>query len=159
MKSNLRESLNYFLVHVFNDILKTEELCISDKTFHNLSLREIHVIESVCEAETAAVSTGNKLCNSATSIAHALRITPGTLTTAVTSLVKKGFIYREKDEKDKRIVRIFTTELGKEAQQKHMDFHNEMVDEILSQLTDEEVSIFCRSLEKLKDFFFQKYFK
>lgn len=151
MTLNERDVINHFLVKVFNDILKTEELSISDKTFPNLSLREIHVLEAICEAE----EQGN---NNSTSIADALYVTPGTLTTSVTLLEKKGFIKRKKDEKDKRIVRIYTTDIGKEAQAKHVTFHDEMVDAILTELDDDEANVFCRALDKLDHFFYRKYF-
>ncbi len=151
MTNQERKTLNTFLVKVFNEILKTEELCISDKTFSNLSLREIHVLEAIYEAEEQQTD------NRSTTIAAALHVTPGTLSTAVALLEKKGFIKRKKDEKDKRIVRLYTTDLGKQAQEKHIAFHNEMVEDIASILTNDEATTFCRALQKLSGFFFQKY--
>ena len=72
MTSNHQE-VNQFLVQVFNEILKTEELCISNSKFTNLSLREIHIIETVCLANDKGED------NSSMAIAQALQITPGTL--------------------------------------------------------------------------------
>ena len=45
-----RAELNRFLVEVFHDILKTEELALSSSK-KELSLRELHLIEEVCRAE------------------------------------------------------------------------------------------------------------
>lgn len=145
--------LNYFLVEVFNDVLKTEELCIALGGFCNLSLKELHVIESVCREED------NRRDNSAASIAKSLRVTPGTLTIAVSLLENKGYLVRKRDDKDKRIVRIFPTELGRRADAYHATFHNEMVEDVLHALTDEEATIFIRALSRVSAFFSAKYSK
>lgn len=142
--------VNHFLVDVFNEILKTEEYCIATSEF-KLSLKEIHVIEAACKMEDEGKDTRS------TAIASALRITPGTLTTAVTLLEKKGFLVRKRDDRDKRVVRIYTTELGRRAQVRHQEFHQEMVDFIIGALSQEEAEVFARSLKKLSDFFKEKY--
>ena len=45
--NDIKVQLNYFLVKVFNDVLKTEEGCLSTGEFKDLSIREMHIIESV----------------------------------------------------------------------------------------------------------------
>jgi len=146
-------AINLFLVDVFNEILKTEETCVADSGFKNLSLREIHVIEAVCNAEN------NEGDNRATAIADTLRITAGSLTTAVTLLEKKGYLKRTRDEKDKRVVRISSTPLGRQASAKHIEFHKEMVDSILQAITPEEAVILTRALSGVTAFFRAKYRK
>lgn len=152
MTNQERDTLNHFLVEVFNEILKTEELSVSTENYSNLSLREIHILETVCKA------IKNGADNSSTAIAAALRITPGTLTTAASLLERKGFLHRKKDENDKRIVRIYATEAGEKAQAKHVEFHKELVDNILSVLDDDEAHILVRGLKKIKTFFHDKYY-
>ena len=141
-----RDAINHFLVDVFNEILKTEEVWIVNQGFANLSIREMHVIEAVCKAE-------QKQDNRATAIAEKLRITAGTLTTAVTILEKKGYLTRHKDEKDKRIVRILPTEAGRQANACHAVFHVEMVNDILNILDEEEQTILLRALGGISTFF------
>ena len=48
-------------------------------------------------------------------IAEKLRIKPPTVNVTVQRLEKAGFLYREADEKDQRISRIYLTEKGKQA--------------------------------------------
>ena len=151
MTSKEKEKLNHFLVYVFHEILKTEEKSISSKISSNLSLRDIHTLEAICLANEPGGD------NSSAAIASALHVTPGTLTTAVSSLERKGYLTRSKDPSDKRIVRITATEKGVAAQERHDAFHHEMIDGILATLTEEEAQIFCRSLEKLGTFFHEKY--
>ncbi|MDR1700764.1 MAG: MarR family transcriptional regulator [Lachnoclostridium sp.] len=159
MKSRYYEEVNHFLVKIFNDVLKIEEQHIQNLEYSNLSLREIHILETIGGAEESSGKTKNMIGNSATSIANALYVTPGTLTTAITLLVKKGFVYREKDEKDRRVIRIYLTELGRSAMDKHIEFHKKMTGEIISVLSEDEISVLCRSLEKLREFFNNKYFE
>ena len=145
-----RAALNRFLVEVFNEILKTEELCLAGE-FRDLSLRELHLIEEVC----LAVDLGRD--NRSTAIAAAQRITAGTLTIAVTQLEKKGYLERRRDDRDKRVVRIFPTEKGRAAEARHASFHDEMVSHVLETLTPEESEVFHRALGSVADFFRRKY--
>ena len=98
--NDIKVQLKYFLVKVFNDVLKTEEGCLSTGEFKDLSIREMHIIESVCRAND------NGTDNRASTIAQDQRITAGTLTTAVSLLEKKGYLFRKQDVKDKRVIRI-----------------------------------------------------
>lgn len=142
--------LNRFLVDVFNEILKTEELSLAG-AYQDLSLREFHLIEEVCRAAVEGRD------NRATAIAAAQRVTAGTLTTAVTLLEKKGYLERRRDEKDRRVVRILPTEKAFRAEARHAEFHQEMVAHVLAALTSEETEIFARALGSVADFFHRKY--
>lgn len=144
-------SLNQFLVEVFNEILKTEESCILKTGFSNLSLKELHVIEAVCSAEKKGTS-----CR-ASDIAAQLRVTAGTLTTSVSQLEKKGYLLRKKDKQDKRVVHVCSTELGRSADLRHAQFHQEMVEDVLATLTEQEVAVFIKALESVSTFFQAKY--
>lgn len=146
-----REELNRFLVEVFHDILKTEELALSSSK-KELSLRELHLIEEVCRAENQGLD------NRATAIAAAQRVTAGTLTTAVSLLERKGYLIRCRDEHDKRVVRILPTEKARQANRAHERFHEEMVENLLSFLTQEEAQVFVRALGRVSLFFREKMF-
>lgn len=141
-----KQEINRFLVDIFNEILKTEELFVS-KTFNNLSVREIHVIEAVCNVEAAGED------NCSTAIAERLKVTAGTLTTAVVQLERKGYLIRERDQKDKRIVHILPTPDGRQAQLYHMEFHKNMVDAAVDRLTEEEAEVFVKALDSIASFF------
>ena len=144
-----REELNRFLVEVFHQILKTEELALS-RSKGELSLRELHLIEEVCRAADQGLD------NRATAIAAAQQVTAGTLTTAVSLLERKGYLTRRRDVHDKRVVRIFPTEKARQANRSHERFHEEMVENLLSFLTQEEAQVFVRALGKVSLFFREK---
>ena len=141
--------INQFLVEAFNEILKAEEIALS-KGYPNLSLREMHVIEAVCQSEDEGINKANVL-------AKRLKITAGSLTTAVSLLEKKGYLKREKDESDKRIVRISSTQEGKEANEYHKEFHDEMVKEVLKNLSESEANLLIKTLGTITTFFRGKY--
>ncbi len=148
--SGYGEELNRFLVEVFNDILKTEELHATE-SFADLSLREVHLIEEVC------LAVDHQRDNRATAIAAAQRVTAGTLTTVVNQLEKKGYLVRRRDDADKRAVRLYPTEKGREANARHGEFHREMVEDIMSVLNEEEQNVFCKALAGIASFFRGKY--
>ena len=148
--NNYNDELNYFLVKVFNEILRIEESSLKIGEFKNLSIREMHVIEAVC------IANDNGTDNRATDISHALRISAGTLTTTVALLEKKGYLKRVQDTQDKRIIRLYATEKGTKANQFHQNFHKQMVANVIDTLDHSEVEILIKGLSSLKVFFDSK---
>ena len=47
MNESQREELNYFFVHVFNQILAYEEQALNGMGARDLSVKELHVLEAV----------------------------------------------------------------------------------------------------------------
>ena len=98
-------ALNEFLVGAFNEILRIEGRVLCRGPFQNLSIREVHVIEAVCQAHSQGDSRPSV-------IAPLLGITAGSLTTAVGPLIKKD-IYRE--SAGKRISGLYYSALLKKG--------------------------------------------
>ena len=138
--------LNEFLVESFNEILKVEEGALKKGKFKNLSIREMHVIEAVVKNEKQGKNTSSK-------IAKTLDITPGTLTISVNSLERKGYLLRERDIHDKRVINIYTTDSGKEVEENHAKFHENMVKEMLDFFTEEKRKILMEAVVELEKFF------
>ena len=138
------ELFHQFLSEVFGDILKREEASLAAG---DLSLREVQLIDAVCRT----VDQGGD--NRSTAIAAARQMPAGTLTCAVDLLVKKGYLTRLRDRKDRRVVRLMPTQQGRAASEQHRAFHRRIADSLLSVLTDQEASALARGLEKLTDFF------
>ena len=55
------EILNRFLVEIFNEILRTEERCITQGGYDDLSIRELHVIEAVCQCAEKGKNTASDI--------------------------------------------------------------------------------------------------
>ena len=140
------DTLYEVLVKLFNEIIEIEEKAIITEEFKDITNNDMHVIEAIGVQEPRNMS----------SIARAMDVTVGTLTIAMNSLVKKGYVTRTRSEKDRRVVFIALTEKGKKAYDHHQRFHREMIDAVLSDLTEEETQVLARALENLLKFFREK---
>jgi DNA-binding MarR family transcriptional regulator len=145
--NNLYGTLNELLVKLFNDILQIEEHALKCDQFQDLSITEIHVIETI----------GLDSVRNMSSAARDLDITIGTLTIAINNLSRKGYVNRERSEEDRRIVLISLTEKGKKAFQHHADFHNEMINNIIAKLSEEEMKVLISALGNINLYFKNKY--
>lgn len=139
--------VNEILVNIFNDILTIEQNALNEGEFKDLSITEIHTIEAISMYDARSMSE----------VASDLRITVGTLTTAINNLVKKGYVERKRIEEDRRVVLIKLTKRGKLAYRIHEKFHKDMVKETIEGLSDDEEKVLVTALEKLNSFFKSKY--
>ena len=91
------ETLNEVLVSLFRDVNDIEQKAIITSEFGDLTNNDMHVIEAIGIDEPKNMST----------IARALSVTVGTLTISMNSLVKKGYVARQRSSEDRRAVCIF----------------------------------------------------
>lgn len=143
---NINETLNEVLVKLFRNINTIEEQAIKNGIYKDVTANDMHVIE--------AIGIGSP--KNMTSVAKALMVTTGTLTISVNGLVKKGFVERTRSEEDRRVVLISLTAKGKKIFEHHRQFHQEMVEAAVSQLTEEEKVILEKTLSNLNRFFKEK---
>ena len=137
------ETLNSILVNLFRDVMDLEQRAIITSEYHDITNNDMHVIEAVGLGEPKNMSA----------IAKVLSVTMGTLTIAMNSLEKKGYVKRTRGKEDRRVVYISLSEKGKGAYQHHERFHRHMIDEILKDLTEEETEALMKSLTKLDQWF------
>ena len=139
-----REVINDVLVNLFNEILRLEEEAIITDKYKEISNNDMHIIEAV------GLGGGNM-----SSIAAKLKITVGSLTTSMNSLVKKGYVKRERSEKDRRVVFIQLTNKGRMAYHHHAEFHRQMTEAVLAELNEDETEVLVKALDGLRKFFRQ----
>ena len=139
--------INELLVDLFNDILQIEEKSLKDGPISDLSITEIHTLEAIGMYDEKNMSE----------IAQSLKITVGTLTTAINKLIKKEYVERKRIEEDRRVVLIKLTKKGKLAYRLHDKFHKDMVNTAINGLSEEEEDVLIHSLTKLNKFFKEKY--
>jgi DNA-binding MarR family transcriptional regulator len=84
-------------------------------------------------------------------LARYLKFSKATATRAITALVKEGYVYREKDENDRRIFRVFISDKGREVVPAINNALQEWNDILLSDFSDEEEQIFRKLLDKTKN--------
>lgn len=136
-------TLNDVLVNLFRDIMTLEAQAIITEEYKDITNNDMHVIEAIGIGEPKNMST----------IARQLSVTVGTLTIAMNSLVKKGYVTRERGQEDRRVVYISLSEKGRRAYQNHEDFHRRMIDAVLKDLTPEETASLVTALTKLDKWF------
>ncbi len=138
-----QETINAILVDLFNDIMKLEAKEVITPEFKDITNNDMHIIEAI----------GVKAARNMSSIAKDLKITVGTLTTAINSLVKKGYVCRKRGEEDRRVVFISLSDKGKKAYYHHKKFHQQMVEHVLDRLSDDEIAVTVKALDKLRQYF------
>lgn len=137
-------TISDLLVTLFNEIMDIEAKAIITKEFHDITNNDMHIIAAIGIDQPRNMS----------SVANLLSVTVGTLTIAVNSLVKKGYVVRERSQADRRVVLISLTEKGRRAYDHHEEFHRKMVEAVLSELNEDQTKILVKSLINLKEFFY-----
>lgn len=140
---DLYESMNGFLVGIFREIMDIEEKAIITSEFKDLTNNDMHIIEAVGIKEEKNMSA----------VAKALSVTTGTLTIAMNSLVKKGYVERVRSEEDRRVVLLSLSEKGKKAYEHHRIFHERMIKATVDKLTETEKQVLAKALVNLKSYF------
>lgn len=138
--------INELLVDVFNRILSIEEEYMR-RIGCRLSLNEVHILEAIRNTEEPNMGQ----------IARKLGVTTGTLTIAVSRLVQKKCLSRLAASEDRRKVLLELTDYGKSVLKLHDQFHDEMVDSLLTEYQIEQDETLIKSLEKIVKFFKEKY--
>lgn len=138
------QTINRFLVEVFNDILHLEEGSLAKGPCKDLSVTEIHVLE--------AVQNGGE-DPSMSSLAAKLRVTASSLTVAVKTLEQKGYLERRRSQQDKRRVAVYLTEKALPALVHHAEFHQKLIDGASSQLNEHQMEELTQALIRLHTFF------
>ncbi|MCI2413976.1 MAG: MarR family transcriptional regulator [Candidatus Aramenus sp.] len=83
-----------------------------------------------------------------TEIAEQIGIGKSTVTELVEKLEKKGLVSKEKQEEDKRYVRISITEEGKKVLDSTREEYKKILTSILTRVNEEEVIKFFEEVEK-----------
>ena len=135
---DLRE-FNKILVKLFNDILDYEADALTTPEFKDLTNNDIHVISAI----------GQNTRKNMSMIAQELSVTIGSLTIAINSLVRKGYVIRERSDKDRRVVFVKLSLKGEKAFVQYEGFHNDMVSAMLEDLGMDEKTILMNAMTKI----------
>lgn len=145
--NRVQDTVNGLLVEVFNHILFIEERYMKMKGI-TVSMTEIHILENVEKSDTKTLGDVAKL----------QMVTPGTLSVAVNSLVRKGYIIKCKDLQDKRVVRLMLSTKAKDVLKIHSHFHERMVEVCIRDLSLDKEEELMKVLEKILSYFRQELF-
>ena len=136
--------LNTLLVETYRSVGRIEELMLRDLSAGKLSIGEMHTIE--------CIGRGGAKGRSATEISQELNITLPSVTAVVKRLEKKGYVAKEKDPGDGRMVHITLTAEGRRADIAHRWFHRRMIASIRQGMDESEQEVLLRSMRCVNDF-------
>ncbi len=137
-----RKTINELLVDIFDTILFIEERYIKAHGV-KLSMTEIHILENIEKSHSKMM----------TEVARLQGVTLGTLSVGVSTLVRKGYIYKRKDPNDKRLVMLELSDLAKEVLEIHHHFHEKLIDACVRDMHLEEEKAMIIGLQKIVDYF------
>ncbi len=141
-----KKVINDLLVEIFHHILSIEGAMLRKRGV-SLSMSEVHVLEAITKTEEPTMSN----------IAANLRVTVGTLTTAINRLVQKGFVIRKKEREDRRKVLVYLTPKAIDVLKVHDGFHEEMINAVIEDLHLEDDTVLLTSLANISAYFKEKY--
>ena len=81
-------TINDILVHLFNEIWELEKKAIITEEFKDITNNDMHIIEAIGVSGKTTMSV----------VAKKMKITAGSLTTAVNGLVNKKYVMRARGE-------------------------------------------------------------
>ena len=102
------ETLNEVLVSLFRDVNDIEQKAIIISEFSDITNNDMHVIDAI------GIDRPKNI------------------------LVKKGYVVRNRSSEDRRVVFISLSEKGVKAYYHHKKFHEQMIDSVVKELTEEE---------------------
>ncbi len=135
-------TINQKLDRLMWEMWELEERLIVAEGYTDLTNNDMHVIEAIGPDQESQMSV----------LAEDLHITVGSLTTAVNSLVKKGYAKRRRGEEDRRVVFVSLTEKGKQAYKRHEDYQRQTTLEILKGLDKEELQVLIKTMDAVSEF-------
>jgi len=145
--NDYEKQINTLLLDIFDKILVTEEKALSKGNFRDLSVAEMHTLEGIGLYGSRTMSE----------TAATLGITTGTLTVAIDRLVRKGYVDRQRDPADRRVVRIELTRKGKLAYRMHNKFHTLLVDRLTTPLGPAQQKVLLDTLQGIDGFISEQY--
>ena len=141
-------SLNDLLVETFNSISKVEEKTLKSAGEINLSISELHLLEAVGKIGEGGVTISG--------LAQAMEITLASVTVAINKLVKKQYVEKVRGTEDGREVYVVLTRAGTRVNRIHKFFHIQMARQVCADMSEEELSVLIKGIERINDYFKQK---
>lgn len=140
-------NLNKVLVETFNNILKFEAEALRKMLSGSVTVNEAHMIEAIGKSEDNVTVS---------QLAGIMNISVPTTTIALKKLEKNGYVNKVACTDDGRKALVGLTDKGKTIDRAHRLFHNKMVKNISSGLSEIEKNVLLAGIKKLNSFFQNK---
>ncbi len=145
--NSLAKKLNAMLVETYRQIMRIEENAVANDSKIDLSIGEMHMLESVGKNGGGCTISD---------IAQDQFITLPSVTVAINKLVKKGYVEKKRAPHDGRHVIVELTRRGRKVNAGHQYFHENMVRNLIADFSEEETKSLIKGIDKLNKFFTYK---
>ncbi|OAB41946.1 MarR family winged helix-turn-helix transcriptional regulator [Paenibacillus glacialis] len=142
LQSNPMNKGSHSLGRLFLQLRRLERQPQNFGNAGSITPSEIHTIEGIGYE-------GAILMNE---LATHLGVTKGAVSQLIVRLEAKQLVMRSSYPHDSRAILISLTEKGKEAYKAHEEMHIQFYDQLRSELSQEEIEIFEKCIEKLNGF-------
>ena len=141
------------LEKAFNDVYTKFKLHFYQNVFQRFATREatLTTVESFCMEGIMAMGEPT-----IAEFSRMMQISTPNAAYKINSLVKKGYVEKQRCEEDSRSVRVRLTQQGRRAERMHSYFHEKMVEAVAKSLEEDEKSVLLKGIIKLNDFFSKK---
>ncbi|KAA8432308.1 MarR family winged helix-turn-helix transcriptional regulator [Weissella sagaensis] len=136
------EKMNETLVDVFNNVMWIEEASLRKSRFKDISIKDMHTIAAITMYDTRTASQ----------LAQMMHLTPSAMTSVIDKLEKKGYVVRNRDTKDRRVVRIGLTHKGRTVFRAHEAFHRGMTHSLFDSLEKSKAPVVEEAIEDLQEY-------
>lgn len=143
---DINTALNEVLVKLFRNINTIEEQSVRTEGYKDVTTNDMHVIDAIGMDEQKNMTT----------VAKTLHVTTGTLTISINSLVKKGYVSRVRSEEDRRVVLVSLTPKGMQVFLHHKHFHEQMIESVVEQFSEDEKQVLESALTRINQFFLSR---
>ncbi|CAM4366115.1 MarR family winged helix-turn-helix transcriptional regulator [Weissella hellenica] len=136
------EKMNETLVDVFNNVMWIEEASLRKSRFKDITIKDMHTIAAITMYDTRTASQ----------LAQTMHLTPSAMTSVIDKLEKKGYVVRNRDTKDRRVVRIGLTHKGRTVFRAHEAFHRGMTHSLFDSLEKSKAPVVEEAIEDLQEY-------
>lgn len=142
MKNDDYREIAQALTRVNTAITWIEEKELRKSRFNDLTLKEMHAIDAITMYDQPTASE----------LAERLHVTPGTATSTIDRLCRKGYAQRLSDPHDRRVIRIALTKKGRLIYRTQRAFNDRLANSFLKDVDDDQLGVIRKSLANLEDF-------
>lgn len=133
------EKFSLLVDQIADWLYKTEIEEIQKSDLSELTYSELHTLKVIGSIKDAKVFE----------IADRTGVSRPSMSATVDKLEKKTFVYRDKDQTDRRAVIIRLTEKGIEANKEHEKLHKRVAEALLGKMNDSQQELMVRAFENL----------
>lgn len=140
--------LNELMMDTYSAIGILEAAMLRDMSHGNLSISELHMIETI----GMDMENGRSI----TELAQEQNVTLPTVTMCIKKLESKGFVTKTRSAEDGRRVVVRLTEPGRRVEVSHRFFHRQMARAIQKDIPADEQDVLMRALTCMNRFLRKK---